>query len=382
MIHPTDAIAAALIEAGLELFTHVPGYGGTECFEALRRMTGRNLPMSYHEESAYTIAHGAALTGTRAAALMKSHGAAKAANSIIDSLFAGTEAALLLLVFDDRQGKHSDSIFDIDGFLEGCRIPCSRLDGGDPRSTVFRAIEQSERLRLPVALVMEAGESDVSDAPRLEPPPLRHHGRERDITRHLVGPLFAIYQRDVLEAKLSGSDPDALPVPPLPIVPDSLPPAWREAVEVYRPFFEAFRAVRGSVVTGDTGLSSLFALPPFNCVDITTYMGGSVPLALGAMLAGHRDAWSVTGDFSFIAAGHLGLIEALERDLPLKTVIFDNRRAETTGGQKITDGVLDRILTGYERYVREVPAADRVAIDAVLAEAKRADEMRIVVVRC
>lgn len=77
-------------------------------------------------------------------------------------------------------------------------------------------------------------------------------------------------------------------------------------------------------------------------------MGGSIPLAIGAMLAGKEQVWAVSGDFSFIAAGHLGLIEAINRELAIKVVIFNNRKAETTGGQSIHNDLLMRVLKPYE----------------------------------
>ena len=98
-------------------------------------------------------------------------------------------------------------------------------------------------------------------------------------------------------------------------------------------------------------MSTLFALPPYDCIDVTTYMGGSVPLAMGAYMAGVSPAWAISGDFSFIAAGHLGLLEAVQRQIPLKILLLCNGKAETTGGQKIPEGLLERILRGYEEYV-------------------------------
>jgi indolepyruvate ferredoxin oxidoreductase alpha subunit len=67
---------------------------------------------SFHEEVAYTIAHGAALAGKRAFTSMKAHGFFKAANSVSDSLYSGTLAGFVSLVVDDRNGIQSDSIAD------------------------------------------------------------------------------------------------------------------------------------------------------------------------------------------------------------------------------------------------------------------------------
>jgi TPP-dependent indolepyruvate ferredoxin oxidoreductase alpha subunit len=131
----------------------------------------------------------------------------------------------------------------------------------------------------------------------------------------------------------------------------------------------------------NAGMSKLFALPPYNCIDITTYMGGSVPLAIGAYLAGHRPAWAVTGDFSFVAAGHLGLLEAIERNVPLKVLVLHNGRSETTGGQRIPDGTLERVIKGYDESVEYIhDPQDIDEIEQVLERAARAQDRRLVIV--
>jgi TPP-dependent indolepyruvate ferredoxin oxidoreductase alpha subunit len=133
-------------------------------------------------------------------------------------------------------------------------------------------------------------------------------------------------------------------------------------------------------VTGDTGISSLFAFPPYNCIDITTYMGGSIPLAIGAYLKGYDNVWALTGNFSFIAAGHMGLPEALQRRIPLKILIFYNGKAEATGGQPIPEGILENILGGYNEYLRYIKNPQNChEVETVLREANYSKEMRIVI---
>jgi len=376
-------LAASLRDAGTRVVTHVPGHGATETFAATCELMGVPFSVSYHEEVACAIAHGASLVGTRSVVLLKSHGVAKAANCLLDALFAGTTAGLVLLVFDDRHGRHSDCIFDIDAFLTGLGMPFERIDEDRAPVAVSTAFNRSERLGLPVALVVEAEVVDRDAAYSTTPSDMSGKRYARDIARHLVCPLFAGYQRRVLDAKLNGDDVDDIERPAIPVIPGSMPSIWQSAIASYTPFFTAFRELRGDIVTGDTGISSLFALPPFDCVDLTTYMGGSIPLAVGACLAGARNVWAVTGDFSFIAAGHLGLIEASERGVPLKTVIFVNGRAEATGGQPVSSRALGRLLRGYEEYVRSIPAgAPPENIREVVAEVARSPELRILLVEC
>jgi TPP-dependent indolepyruvate ferredoxin oxidoreductase alpha subunit len=386
----SEALATTLLDCAVSVVTHVPGYGATETFAAWNRIAPTPSPISFHEEPAFTIAHGAAVCGARSATLLKSHGLAKAANSAVDSLFAGTVAGFVSVIFDDATGAHSDCIFDVDALLRGIGIPFQRCNPGSATQALRAAFATSERLQLPVAIILDAADvhqevpAPISVA---NPQPHRHLRWARSIAHHLVSPLFASHQRDRLQAKLRGESLEAIAEtitpPAIPTTPDDLPETWRRAALPLVPFFQEFRTIRGQVVAGDTGLTSLFAFPPFDCVDITTYMGGSVPLAIGAMLAGRSGVWGGTGDFSFIAAGHLGLIEATTRQLPLKLFILDNGAAVVTGGQPIGPGMLDSVLAGYADSVRRIVLpAERDQIRAVLEEAAAATEMRIVVVEC
>jgi TPP-dependent indolepyruvate ferredoxin oxidoreductase alpha subunit len=380
-----EIVAGAIHDAGAGVVTHVPGFGASQVFDAFRRLSGDDCTISFHEEVAYTIAHGAALTGRRAATVIKAHGLAKAANSVVDSLAAGTTAGFLTIVADDRRGQHSDSILDVSALLDGLGLPHYAPQPRDAYNGVVSAFARSERQQLPVALVLdsEALAQSTAETPRLLSLPAAPVYR-REVTRHLVCPVFADYQRRVGEARRLGLDIGVLSKPAVPLVPESLPAQWQSIVRSYVTLFEAFKHLRDEgqigIVAGDTGASGLFGLPPFDCVDIGTCMGGSLPLAIGAWLAGHRNTWAVTGDFAFIAAGHLGLLEALQRGVPLKVLIFYNARSQSTGGQPIPVGTLERLLAGYTANVQHIRDPQRLEeVMPVLADACQANEMRIVI---
>ena len=96
-------------------------------------------------------------------------------------------------------------------------------------------------------------------------------------------------------------------------------------------------------------------------------------------MRGGEEAWAITGDFSFVAAGHLGLPECLSRNLPLKLVILHNGRAMTTGGQPIPPGILSGILGGYGEFVRTIHnAMDPEEVTRVLGEVAGSERMEIV----
>jgi len=375
----SQIIARALFDAGA-LLTYVPATGGQDVYNHFCRLSSLRHPISFHEEVAFTLAHGAALTGRRFCVMMKAHGLAKAANSVVDALSAGTTAGLLILILEDPGGKHSDSILNSAPLLEGMGVPYRYGHPASMREDILHAFEDSERYELPVAVIVNADEmdNDVLTSPNAPAPPSRKY--VRDITRHVLCPAFGAYQYEILQAKRSGGSIETLSKPPVPVIPDNLPEKRKPILERYIPLFSIFRDFRGNVVAADTGLTAMFACPPFDCIDITTYMGGSVPLALGAYLAGHRSVWAITGDFSFIAAGHLGLHEAIQRDIPLKVLVFDNGMAETTGGQIIPEGTLERILTPYRSHILAIRnPSDTTEIRTVLQAAAASETLTIVV---
>jgi uncharacterized protein (TIGR00369 family) len=378
----SKTIAGALYQAGVKVVTFVPGAGGNEVFADFNSLCSQPQPLSFHEEPTYSIAHGAAIMGTRSAALFKSHGLIKAGNSVTDSLYCGVTAGMLALVFSDKTGQSSDSILDIGPFLQGIGLPYQNADLPNIDRQIHRLLEQSESQGLPQALVIESGEvGRLTSAAGMEGVNAQPPVYQRDITRHVLCPFFAQYQYGIREAKYHEQDWRQMPQPVMPQIPGSVPERWQPLVENYSRLFRIFRQVKGqAIVTGEPGVSSLFACEPYNCIDITTYLGGSVPLAVGAFLGGATEVWAVTGDFAFIAAGHLGLIEARQRQIPLKVLILFNGESATTGGQRIPEDTLERFLSGYRDHLSYIQnPADEDEAAAVLGRAQSSRKLEIVI---
>ncbi len=378
----SEAIASALIHAGVKVVTYVPGLGGNEIYTDYNKLSRQQNILSFHEEVAYSIAHGASLAGVRTAALLKSHGIIKAGNSVTDSLYSGNTAGMVVIIFDDKDGQSSDSILDIGAFLSGIHLPYQIAQKERVFQQIIDLFDQSEKRKLPQALVVDANEvmhlSNIGVKTSIS---IHQQLYQRDIMQHVLCPFFADYQYKVLIAKERHEDWKNITRPANPRIPDSLPQHWKHVVHSYSRLFNIFKSIRGSIVIGDTGVSSLFACEPFDCIDITTYMGGSIPLSIGAYLAGHSDVWAVTGDFSFISAGYMGLLEAWQRRIPIKVLILYNGKAETTGGQLIPDNTLEMSLSGYQKYISHInPYQDEQEIKSALIDANGSREMRIVVV--
>ncbi|KUG25734.1 hypothetical protein ASZ90_004433 [hydrocarbon metagenome] len=182
-------------------------------------------------------------------------------------------------------------------------------------------------------------------------------------------------------AKKFEGDRSILKKPVLPNIPKDLPEKYLESAYKYIPFFEIFKSVKRNITTGDTSISSSFAFPPYNAIDIVTYIGGSIPLAIGAYLAGNKNVWALTGDFGFLSAGQLGLMEAVNRQVPIKVVIFNNKSAAATGGQKIDKKLMLRVLAGYDQFLSHISSpSDPFEIESVLKEVNDSNELKIVVI--
>jgi len=383
-VKASEAIGIALQEAGVSVATCVPGLGASEIFRDYCQLQACEPVFSFHEEVAYTMAHGASLAGARAFTTMKTHGLLKAANSVSDSLFCGTQAGFVMVVVDDRLGIQSDSIADAASLAKGIGIPFKQADPGRVRGDILEGFRISEGLSLPYAIIIDASDlissSTVPDERTRGALYGRISGHRRDIASHVLCPPFCRYQRDVLASKLSGKGASSIARPEIPDLSRALPQRWRRLADSYSHLFWILPEVKGEICAGDTGISTMFALPPFGSIDATTYMGGSLPLALGAYMAGVRPAWAVTGDFSFVAAGHLGLLEAAWRGIPLKVLVLNNGKAETTGGQAVPRSILERVLAGYERNVVHIrDPSNREEVEMVMKREAASEEMSIVV---
>jgi TPP-dependent indolepyruvate ferredoxin oxidoreductase alpha subunit len=379
-----EAAGRALVDAGVAVVNCVPATGAASIFEAWKRLSGKDKPYHYHEEVAMGMAMGASLTGQRSAVVIKAHGFAKAGNAIVDAWTFGAEGGLVIIVATDREGHSSDTIFDPDSLVAGTKLPFRHLSPDDVYDGILAAYTRSESMGLPVVLLLEDDDlvRYISAQPESSLPVRDVVVPARDPLRHTLFPGNSNYPHEVAQAKLAGRDWRVMPRPGLPVIPDGLPEKFHAAIRFYMPVFDVLMRFRGEIdfIMGDTGTSSLFVCPPYNLVDATTYYGGSIPMAAGAISAGACKAWAIIGDWTFTAAGHLGLHEAFHQNLSVKVLIFHNRSAVATGGQALDEALFERLLKGYPDFVRRVDARDLLNLHDTLLSAQNSDGMEIVVV--
>lgn len=353
----TQLIAQFLRRQHFRVILNVPGWGGTEVFQTMQSDDQLPAPrLCFNEEAALSLATGASLYGARSALLIKAHGLLKAANALTSTLSTGVRAGQLIFVFDDVHGKSSDNILKIKPVMQSLEAPVIEVGLENPEEHLQQALKLSEKLELPVLIYVncehldqEVPQSNLKTNDFFSPRPW-----QKNPFRYSAAPLVTAFQRSIFEAKLSGADWNDLPLPSMPNVGAILPPKLKTTYDSYKPFFECFQKLPKDFVAGDAGTSSLFAFPPYQCVDATTYMGGSPGMAAGAYLAGGKRAWSVTGDFSFFAAGILGLNEAVAQSIPIKLVIFSNGKAAATGGQTVPPVMLEKFKREYADLITEI----------------------------
>ncbi len=376
----SDTIGQALKDLGVTVVTNVPGYGASEAFHSYAQISAKRATISFNEEVAFSIAHGASLVGKRSAVMIKSQGLTKAGNAAVDSLYTSITAGFVVFIFEDLSGKHSDNILEIAPILRGMSFPFKKARIENLYEDIISCYRESEQRKLPYALLINADKIDKVISVKLKNNLSKSFEFKRNLPAQVVHPMLADYQYKVFMAKKTMLDFNSIRQPDIPNYPKDFPTRYREGGQKYVKLFESVKTLKGDIVTGDTSVSSCFAFPPYNCIDLVTHLGGSIPLAIGAFKAGFKDVWAITGDFGFLSAGHMGLIEILERNLPLKVIILYNKEASATGGQTIHKRIMMRVLAGYENFIKHISnPQDPFEINEVLQEAKEADEFRLII---
>jgi len=344
-----NIIADSLAKNEFYLF-NVPGYGGTDVLNILKSKEGVKSFINLNEEAAFSISYGVSSHGKRSSLLIKSQGFAKAANAITSSLSTETKAANLIFVFDDTAGKSSDNILRTKALVKGTEVPFVTL-GKDPGKQISDSIRLSEKLKLPIALIVDCQKLMKEFDSKVHKVTSKLSKSKTTYLTRVACPILTRSQRDFLELKLKGQSAK-FKDPQIKDIRNILPPHIKSGYTKYEKYFKVFKSYRPEVVSGDAGTSALFAFAPYSCIDTCTYMGGGPGMAIGAHIAGINDTICITGDFSFFSAGILGFQEALIHKIPLKLVIFDNRKASATGGQEISSILMEKFRAAHSSAIQ------------------------------
>lgn len=99
----------------------------------------------------------------------------------------------------------------------------------------------------------------------------------------------------------------------------------------HRGTFTSLNRIKGITVTGDIGCYTLGGLPPYNTMNTSFEMGGSIAHAFGFEAAGEPRTVAIIGDSTFLHSGIPPLIDAVYNKGKTTVVIVDNRTTGMTG---------------------------------------------------
>jgi len=107
----------------------------------------------------------------------------------------------------------------------------------------------------------------------------------------------------------------------------------------HRGIFYAVSKYKDVIASGDIGCYTLGMMPPVSVTDTCICMGASISAGLGMEKArelADREGrvFSFIGDSTFFHSGITGLIDSIYNNIPIVTVILDNRTTGMTGHQE------------------------------------------------
>ena len=119
----------------------------------------------------------------------------------------------------------------------------------------------------------------------------------------------------------------------------------------HRGTFTSLNKIPGITVTGDIGCYTLGGLPPYNTMNTSFEMGGSIAHAFGFEIAGENKTIAIIGDSTFLHSGVSPLMDAVYNGGKTTVVIMDNRTTGMTGQE-------DHAGTGKDIHGKPVKKVD------------------------
>jgi|Deesub1362A_J573_1020465.scaffolds.fasta_scaffold00052_7 indolepyruvate ferredoxin oxidoreductase alpha subunit len=149
-----EAIAQALMEAGVGVVAGYPGTPSSEIIETLAKMSSdMHIEWSVNEKVALEVAIGASWCGVRATATMKHVGLNACADPFMTLGYTGVRGGLIAVVADDPGCHSSQNEQDTRRYTTFAKVPC--LEPSCPQECYELTLEGfdfSEKTELPVVL--------------------------------------------------------------------------------------------------------------------------------------------------------------------------------------------------------------------------------------
>ena len=172
-----EAIARGAYEAGIEIATGYPGTPSSEIIETITRDYRDDIytEWSTNEKVAMDAAAGAAYSGKRVLVTMKQVGMNVVSDSLMYSVYTGSEAGMVIVTADDPGLFSSQNEQDNRWYARLAKIPLLEpADSQEAKDFIVKGIEISEKFDVPVLVrtVMRTSHSKsiVNYGERLELP--------------------------------------------------------------------------------------------------------------------------------------------------------------------------------------------------------------------
>lgn len=154
LLSGNEAVALSAKHHGISLGTGYPGTPSTEILERFSELEGR-AQWAPNEKVALEVGLGAAYAGARTLVTMKHVGLNVAADVLFTAAYTGVSGALVIISADDPGMASSQNEQDNRRYAVAAGVPMLEpADSQEAYDLLARAIEMSERWRVPVLLRM------------------------------------------------------------------------------------------------------------------------------------------------------------------------------------------------------------------------------------
>ena len=328
-----DILADALLRAADTFYT-VPGYPVTDLAEAV------GAEYVVNEKTALEYALGDSLSGRRSAVIVKNAGVNILADPMVNAVYQGIIAGVLIIAGDDTKAVGSQTCQDSTHYAGVADVPLIVPDAKNLFSSAEMAFQASERFSRPA--ILRVTEDILENNAK--------SGRElrKDLKGRLANPLLTMRGRcestGNITAEMYGQTEFPLTYPPagyrdakirtITENPETMPGrGYARTLCRNCPYKELFSAIKnsGREVICDTGCSLLSKNPPYN-FGLANYGLGSSPA-----VATKSTGIALTGDYALLHSGINSLTDIFEKELPVLVIVLLNGRMGMTGGQDSPD---------------------------------------------
>jgi indolepyruvate ferredoxin oxidoreductase, alpha subunit len=157
LLSGNEAIARGAYEAGIQVATGYPGTPSSEILETVAALYGDQIyaEWSTNEKVAMDVAAGAAYSGRRTMVTTKQVGMNVLADSLLYTVYTGSEAGLVIVTADDPGMFSSQNEQDNRWYARLAKIPLLEpCDSQEAKDAILQGIEISETFDTPVLVRM------------------------------------------------------------------------------------------------------------------------------------------------------------------------------------------------------------------------------------